>query len=74
MAYHRETKMEAVLAALGDHEVTTADKLASRVGVCERTIYRYIRLLRAAGQPILSESGMGYMLKKRTTPEVRLDA
>ncbi|TIX64016.1 MAG: helix-turn-helix domain-containing protein, partial [Mesorhizobium sp.] len=44
------------------------------VGVCERTIYRYIRLLRAAGEPILSEAGMGYMLKKRTTPEVRLDA
>lgn len=67
MAYHREAKMEAILAALGDHEVTTADKLANRVGVCERTIYRYIGLLRAAGQPILSEAGMGYMLKRKAS-------
>lgn len=61
----REAKKGEVLAALGDHEVTTADKLASRVKVSERTIYRYIRQLRAAGAPILSEAGMGYMLKRR---------
>ncbi|TIL34260.1 helix-turn-helix domain-containing protein [Mesorhizobium sp.] len=61
----RKAKLEDVLAALGDNQVTTADKLASRVGVCERTIYRYISLLRAAGQPILSEAGMGYMLRRR---------
>lgn len=65
MAGPRKAKLEDVLAALGDNQVTTADKLASRVGVCERTIYRYIGLLRAAGQPILSEAGMGYMLRRR---------
>ncbi|MER8387251.1 HTH domain-containing protein [Mesorhizobium sp. M0968] len=61
-----EAKLNEVLAALGDHQVTTADKLASRVGVCERTIYRYICQLRAAGAPILSEAGMGYQLRKRS--------
>ncbi|TPJ57061.1 MULTISPECIES: helix-turn-helix domain-containing protein [unclassified Mesorhizobium] len=61
----REAKKDEVLAALGDYQVTTADKLAAHVKVSERTIYRYIRQLRAAGAPILSEAGMGYMLKRK---------
>lgn len=55
----------AVLAALEDHQVKTADKLAASVGVSPRTIYRYMRDLRAAGHPIQGESGIGYLLKER---------
>ncbi|TIP13178.1 helix-turn-helix domain-containing protein [Mesorhizobium sp.] len=61
----REAKVDEVLAALGDYQVTTAHKLAARLKVSERTIYRYMRDLRAAGQPILSEAGMGYQLRRR---------
>lgn len=62
----RDVKKDEVLAVLSDCQVTTADKLATAVGVSERTIYRYIRDLRAAGQPILSGAGMGYLLRKRS--------
>lgn len=65
MAYHRATKAGEVLAVLGDYEVTTSAKLASLVRVSERTIYRYIRDLRAAGAPIHGECGMGFQLRKR---------
>lgn len=65
MAGLREAKKGEVLAALADHEVTTADKLAAHVKVSERTIYRYIRQLRAAGAPIRSEAGMGFQLRRR---------
>lgn len=65
MAGLREAKKGEVLAALGDHQVTTADKLAARVEVSERTIYRYIRQMRAAGAPILSEAGMGFQLRRQ---------
>ncbi|WP_164750547.1 HTH domain-containing protein [Mesorhizobium sp.] len=59
------TRAGAVLAALEDHQIKTADKLAASVGVSPRTIYRYMRDLRAAGHPILSGAGMGYLLKER---------
>lgn len=65
MAYQRAANREVVLAALGDHEVTTAQKLAARVAVSERTVYRYIKDLRAAGAPIRGEAGMGFQLRKR---------
>lgn len=57
-------KADEVLAALSDYQVTTGAKLAAKVHVSERTIYRYIRQLRAAGAPILSEAGMGYQLRR----------
>ncbi|TGP28264.1 HTH domain-containing protein [Mesorhizobium sp. M2D.F.Ca.ET.232.01.1.1] len=61
----RDHKAGEVLAALADYELTTSAKLAAAVHVSERTIYRYIRQLRAAGAPILSEAGVGYQLKRR---------
>ncbi|MGX9145878.1 helix-turn-helix domain-containing protein [Mesorhizobium sp. 128a] len=61
----RAHKAGEVLAALSNHQVTTGAKLAAQVKVSERTIYRYMRDLRAAGHPILSEAGMGYLLKER---------
>ncbi|MER8616035.1 HTH domain-containing protein [Mesorhizobium sp. M1409] len=66
MAYHRATKAGEVLAMLGDHEVTTAPKLAAHLQVSERTIHRYIKDLRAAGAPIRGEAGMGFQLRKRS--------
>lgn len=59
------TRAGAVLAALEDHQIKTADKLAASIGVSPRTIYRYMRDLRAAGHPIKGEAGMGFLLKER---------
>lgn len=59
----RAFKAEQLLAEFGDN-VVTADQLAARVGICVRTVYRYIRLLRAAGHPIMSEAGIGYMMRR----------
>jgi predicted DNA-binding transcriptional regulator YafY len=61
----REARKSEILTALGDYEVTTAQKLAARFKISERTIYRYMRDLRAGGAPILSEAGMGYQLRRR---------
>lgn len=61
----RGTKLDAVLAALGDHKVTTSAALAAQVKVSERTIYRYINDLRAAGAPFRGEAGMGFQLRRR---------
>lgn len=63
----RDQKASEILAALGDYQLKTGAKLAATVKVSERTIYRYIRQLRAAGAPILSEAGMGYQLKRERT-------
>lgn len=57
-------RAEILLAELGEN-ITTADELASRVGVCVRTVYRYVRELRAAGHHIMSEAGVGYMMRRR---------
>ncbi|MBA1141716.1 HTH domain-containing protein [Mesorhizobium neociceri] len=65
MAYQRAANRQEVLAALSDHEVTTAPKLAARLNVCERTIHRYIKELRAAGAPIRGEAGMGFQLRRK---------
>src|SRR6478735_4782676 len=43
--------------------VTTAARLAERLGVSERTIYRDIQDLIRAGTPIDGEAGIGYRLR-----------
>lgn len=43
--------------------VTTAARLAERLGVSERTVYRDIQHLVAAGTPIDGEAGIGYRLR-----------
>lgn len=65
MTFHSATKANAILAALGDGEVTTAHKLAECVKVSERTVYRYIKDLRAGGAPIRGEAGMGFQLRRK---------
>src|SRR5688572_25770670 len=42
---------------------TTAEHLAERLGVSERTVYRDIRDLVLAGTPIDGEAGVGYRIR-----------
>jgi predicted DNA-binding transcriptional regulator YafY len=56
-------RMIEVVAILRDG-ITTADRIARQIGVSERTVYRYIRTLKAVGSPIKGEAGVGYMLQK----------
>jgi predicted DNA-binding transcriptional regulator YafY len=55
----RASRLVAVLLDLQDHERTTAASLARRLEVSERTIYRDVAALQAAGVPIWTESGPG---------------
>ena len=45
--------------------MTTAARLAERLGVSERTIYRDIRELSLSGVPVEGEAGLGYRLNAR---------
>ena len=44
------------------HQPITAEQLAERVGVCVRTIYRYIDDISISGIPVYGEPGVGYAL------------
>lgn len=44
--------------------LVTARKLAERLEVCERTIYRDIADLQSTGVPIDGEAGVGYILRR----------
>lgn len=44
------------------HQPITAEQLAERIGVCVRTIYRYIDDLSLSGIPVYGEPGVGYAL------------
>lgn len=59
-----DLKRDQLLAEIGD-EIVTADMLAERVGICTRTVYRYVGQLRASGHKILSGPGFGYLRLKR---------
>jgi predicted DNA-binding transcriptional regulator YafY len=48
----------------GRRRALTASRLAEQLGVSERTIYRDIRDLAAAGTPIEGEAGVGYALRR----------
>lgn len=41
------------------HQPITAERLAERIGVSVRTIYRYIDDLSISGIPVYGESGIG---------------
>ncbi|RUW81517.1 helix-turn-helix domain-containing protein [Mesorhizobium sp. M2A.F.Ca.ET.067.02.1.1] len=60
----REQKRDQLLAEIGPDVVTT-EMLAERVGICTRTVYRYVQQLRAAGHKILSGPGFGYLRPER---------
>lgn len=46
------------------HQPLTATALAERLGVSERTIYRYMDDLSLAGIPVYGEAGVGYRLSE----------
>lgn len=46
------------------HQPVTAKALADKLGVSERTIYRYMDDLSVSGVPVYGEAGVGYSLSK----------
>lgn len=71
------TRREMITAAIFsclEKGVATAEEMAAAAGVSTRTIYRYIVLLKDAGEPIMSDSGVGYMMgKRKPSPPCILD-
>lgn len=47
---------------IDSHQQITAERLAERVGVSVRTIYRYIDDLSISGIPVYGELGVGYLM------------
>ncbi len=60
----RADRLFQIIQLLRRRRVTTAQQLAERLEVSERTIYRDVRDLVAAGTPIDGEAGVGYTLGK----------
>ena len=60
----RADRLFQVIQHLRRGRVLTAEVLAQRLEVSERTIYRDIRDLLASGVPIEGEAGVGYSLRK----------
>jgi predicted DNA-binding transcriptional regulator YafY len=65
----QDLKRGQLLDAIGE-EIITAEMLAEKVGICTRTVYRYVRQLREMGHKILSGPGFGYLRLERG-PEAR---
>jgi len=60
----RADRLFEIIQWLRSRRVTTAQWLAQRLAVSERTIYRDIRDLTSSGVPIEGEAGIGYALRK----------
>lgn len=58
-----ERLFQIVTFLRGKRSVVTAQQLAERLQVSERTIYRDVQALSLSGVPIESEAGIGYRLK-----------
>lgn len=58
----------ALLRHIGD-QVITAEILAAKEQISERTVYRHITRLRREGYQIRSEVGVGYIMGKQPRPE-----
>ena len=58
----RLTRLTTILLHLQSKRVVTAQELADRFDVTQRTIYRDVRALEEAGVPIVGEAGRGYSL------------
>lgn len=64
----RTERLHRLLDLLRARRLTTADGLASALGVSKRTVYRDIRELVASGVGIRGEAGVGYALARGTDP------
>lgn len=60
----RADRLFQIIQILRHRRVTTAARLAERLQVSERTVYRDIRDLSLSGVPIEGEAGVGYRLGK----------
>ena len=60
----RAERMFQIVQNIGASQWTTAQSLAERLAVSERTIYRDIDHLSASGVPVYSQAGKGYALLK----------
>ena len=58
----RLTRLTTILLHLQSKRVVTAQELADRFGITQRTVYRDIRALEEAGVPVIGEAGKGYSL------------
>lgn len=60
----RADRLFRIVNLLRQGRVVTATRLAEKLQVCERTIYRDVRDLQLSGAPIEGEPGVGYTLRK----------
>jgi len=60
----RADRLFRIVQMLRGGRLKTAAALAERLQVSERTIYRDVRDLQLAGQPIEGEAGVGYTLRR----------
>ena len=60
----RADRLFRIVQMLRSGRLKTARGLAERLQVSERTIYRDVRDLQLAGQPIEGEAGVGYTLRR----------
>jgi predicted DNA-binding transcriptional regulator YafY len=60
----RADRLFRIVQMLRSGRLKTARALADRLQVSERTIYRDVRDLQLAGQPIEGEAGVGYTLRR----------
>jgi predicted DNA-binding transcriptional regulator YafY len=58
----RLTRLTNILIHLQSRRVLTAQELADKFDITQRTVYRDIRALEEAGVPIFGEAGKGYSL------------
>ena len=69
----RADRLFRVLLELRRGRIVTARRLAERLEVSERTIYRLVADLSAAGVPIEGEAGVGYRLKGFDLPPLMFE-
>lgn len=63
VSMRRADRLFQIVLMLGRGKVLTANTLAERLEVSERTIYRDVQDLSASGVPIEGEAGVGYCLR-----------
>jgi predicted DNA-binding transcriptional regulator YafY len=59
----RADRLFQLMLQLGGGKIVTGERLAERLGVSKRTIYRDCRDLSASGVPVDGEAGVGYRLR-----------
>ena len=58
----RLTRLTNILLHLQSKQVVTAQELADKFGITQRTVYRDIKVLNEAGVPVVGSAGKGYSL------------